>query len=102
MSGLPACDRGDHKLGRFLFARGTARSCCCFRHAVTYRPVVRTALVTSAIVGTVLTLINQGDLLFSGEVTGAMAWKIPLTYSVPYLVATVSALRMAWQPEEAG
>lgn len=67
-------------------------------HAVTYRPLVRTAVITSIVVGTILTMINQGDLLTDGELQTAMAWKIPLTYSVPYMVATWSAVRIARQP----
>ncbi len=98
MEASAACGRGDGKRGRFLFARGGERQACCFRHAVTFRPVVKTAALTSVVVGTILTLINQGDLLVAGDFTGAMAWKIPLTYSVPYMVATWSALRIAWQP----
>lgn len=48
--------------------------------------IVRRALATSAIVGTILNLIAQGDLLFAGE--PIKLWKILLTYVVPYCVAT--------------
>jgi hypothetical protein len=44
------------------------------------------------IVGTILTLINQRDILFRGAVTALVILKIGLTYSVPYAVSTVSAL----------
>ena len=44
------------------------------------------------IVGTILIAINQGDLLLGGLWTPALAWKILLTYLVPFLVSTYGAL----------
>ena len=44
------------------------------------------------VVGTVLTLLNQGDTLLSGSWNNTLYWKIPLTYSVPFIVATYGAL----------
>jgi len=49
---------------------------------------VRAALV----VGTLLTVLNQGDLLLRGEAPPSLWWKVPLTYLVPFLVATYGAL----------
>lgn len=43
-------------------------------------------------VGTVLVAINQGDLLVTGVRDASMLWKIPLTYAVPFCVATWGAL----------
>jgi hypothetical protein len=43
-------------------------------------------------VGTVLTAINQGGVILQRDMSVALAWKIPLTYAVPYCVATVGAL----------
>ena len=54
--------------------------------------MLRRSLVASAVVGTALTLLNQGDAIISGQMTAALAWKIPLTYCVPFLVATYGAL----------
>jgi hypothetical protein len=54
----------------------------------------RSALI-ALIVGTVLTAVNQGDLLFAGDVTVALLWKIPLTYAVPFAVATLGAMGAA-------
>jgi hypothetical protein len=54
------------------------------------------SLKVSAIVGTILVAINQGDLILSGQLDASAVWKIPLTYLVPYCVATyggVSAIR---------
>jgi len=52
--------------------------------------IVRRALVLAAVVGPILTLINQGDALVSG--VPFSFWKAGLTFIVPYLVATVSAV----------
>ncbi len=57
--------------------------------------VLRSARV-ALVVGTLLALINHGDLLFGAEWTAARLAKILLTYCVPYGVATyagVQALR---------
>ena len=59
--------------------------------ATACRPViVRRAFVMAAVVGPILTLINQGDALVS-DVPFSF-WKAGLTFVVPYLVATVSAV----------
>ena len=50
----------------------------------------RRSLRVALLVGTVLTLINQGDVIFS---TGAVDWlKCLLTYVVPYIVSTYGAV----------
>jgi hypothetical protein len=54
--------------------------------------MLRRSLVAAMAVGTVLTLLNQGDTLLSGQWTAALFWKIPLTYCVPFCVATYGAL----------
>lgn len=62
------------------------------------RDVVLRGVRVAAIVGTILVAINQGDLILSGQLDASAAWKIPLTYLVPYCVATyggVSAILAA-------
>ena len=54
--------------------------------------MLRRSLIASAVVGTALTALNQGDAIATGDLAGALAWKIPLTYCVPFLVATYGAL----------
>jgi hypothetical protein len=49
-------------------------------------------MLIALIVGTVLTAINQGDLVLGGRWDPALAWKIPLTFLVPFVVATSGAL----------
>ena len=48
------------------------------------------SLLTSLVVGTILTAINQGDLVLAGEAPNPI--KIGLNYLVPYLVATYGAV----------
>jgi hypothetical protein len=81
---------------RFRFSTSVGPVDKCLRHAIVHRPLLRTALVTAAVVGTILTAINQGNLLIAGELPLLLYWKIPLTYSVPYLVSTFSALRISY------
>lgn len=59
--------------------------------------VPRRSLIAAVVVGTILNLINQGDVVFAeGEIDLV---KCALTYMVPYCVATYGAvyarLRMA-------
>ena len=56
------------------------------------RPLVARSLIIALIVGTILTAINQGNVIVGGDASAALAWKIPLTYAVPYCVATAGAL----------
>ena len=53
--------------------------------------VVRRAAKTSLLVGTVLVVINQGDVLLRGVIDAAVASKILLTYCVPYAVSSFSS-----------
>ena len=69
----------------------------------TRRDVVVRGLKVGSIVGTLLTAINQGDLILSGNLTAAAAWKIPLTYMVPFCVSTyVGVSSILAQREEKG
>jgi len=62
----------------------------CLRCAVQFRPMLKRSLAVSLIVGTVLTAINQGNFVLSGNFQIEMAWEIPLTYAVPFIVTTVA------------
>lgn len=66
------------------------------------RPVLLRSLRASAVVGTLLTLLNQGDYLLSGDLPPALWWKIPLTYVVPFVVATYGALGAMGKPGDQG
>lgn len=67
----------------------------CVRCAARHRPMLRRSAIVALVVGTILTLLNQGDTLFAGGWNDALYWKIPLTYCVPFLVATYGALTAA-------
>ncbi len=64
----------------------------CFRHALLNRPMLGRSLVIALVVGTILTAINQGNVILGGGFPPSLYWKIPLTYCVPFCVATAGAL----------
>ena len=64
----------------------------CSRCAVLHLPMLRRSFIVALVVGTILTLLNQGDILFTGSWPGALYWKVPITYFVPLCVATYGAL----------
>lgn len=58
------------------------------------------ALITAALVGTLLVLINHGDAMLSGSFPSLT--KVILTYLVPYCVTTWGAIigkRAQWQKD---
>jgi len=52
-------------------------------------------MIVALVVGSILTLLNQGDILFAGSWNSALYWKIPLTFCIPFCVATYGALSSA-------
>ncbi len=77
---------------RFRVAGGGSQR--CLQHALVYPPVVNRALRVALIVGTILFIINQADVVLRGDLTTTVALKIALTYLVPYSVSTYSALQI--------
>jgi hypothetical protein len=75
-----------------VFASAGGRDDRCLRHAIFYPPVRDRALRVAAVVGIVLFVINQLDVIVRGELTPVVATKILLTLAVPYAVSTFSAL----------
>lgn len=68
------------------------RKAKALRHAVS-PPVRRRSLAVALVVGTLLTVVNQGDSLLAGE---GLDWvKAALTYAIPYCVATYGAYTSA-------
>ena len=76
--------------GRASYLLGSERRClpCALR----FRPMLKRSALTALVVGTVLVAINQGGILVSGAWPASLAWQIPLTYVVPFCVATWGAL----------
>jgi hypothetical protein len=88
------CDRCG-RTARFRFGRAEAAPAFrCWLHGVMYPPVFRRALLVAAVVGTILFLINQLDVVVSGHLTPVVGLKIGLTFLVPFLVSTYSALEI--------
>ena len=89
-----ACARCNVALRRTVYRARSADNSVpyCLRCALTHGPLVRRSLVIALIVGTILTAINQGNIILGGDLPAALAWKIPLTYAVPYCVATTGAI----------
>ena len=58
----------------------------------TERTVVMRAARIAFIVGIVLALINHGNRLITGAITGEVLLKIALTFLVPYCVSTYSSV----------
>ena len=56
--------------------------------------VVGRGLVFALLVGTVITAINQGDILASSAITPGIFLKILLNYCVPYFVSTYADLKV--------
>jgi len=87
--GLGGCTRA----ASYRFVSGTQDSeIRCRWHALVYLPVCGRAIKVALVVGTILMVINQGDVLLSGQLTMLVASKIVLTYAVPFSVSTYSAL----------
>jgi hypothetical protein len=64
----------------------------CLVCAILYRPVLRRSLYIALVVGTILAIINQGDVLLLEAITPLAVAKILLTHAVPYSVSIFSAL----------
>ncbi len=78
--------------GRPPDLRPSAQLAKCLQCALLHRPMLKRSLVAALVVGTVLTALNQGDAILSGQWNNTLYWKIPLTYCVPFIVATYGAL----------
>lgn len=56
------------------------------------RQVVRKAIIAAILVGSVLILLNQGDLLFSGHITRGVIIKCLITPLIPFCVTMLGAV----------
>jgi hypothetical protein len=90
----PCCDAcGTARAGAaFVFQTGDGTLVTCWRCALRHRPMLRRSFKIALVVGSILLAINQGDVLLSAQWPRALAWKVPLTYVVPFVVATWGAL----------
>ena len=61
--------------------------------AVVVQPqLLRRTLSIAVVVGTVLSLVNQGHLLARGDADGATWGRVAANYAIPFLVSNVGAL----------
>jgi hypothetical protein len=70
-----------------------------FFHYWFLRETVRRALTVACVVGPVLTVINQHDVLLRGEFSWYLLGKIVLTFVVPYSVSSFSSARAYMERE---
>jgi class 3 adenylate cyclase len=56
------------------------------------RHVIRRALLTSLIVGTVLTVVNHGNAIFGAGIPTDRLWQVVLTFVVPLAVSTIASV----------
>jgi len=54
--------------------------------------VVQRGLAYAVVVGAVLIVINHGEAILRGEITGSRLWRMGLTVLVPYVVSTLSSV----------
>ncbi len=83
---------GCGQQGRYRFVSQTADDVRCVVHGLLYWPVCRRAIIVALVVGTILMLINQADVVLSGNASALVVAKVGLTYLVPFSVSTYSAL----------
>ena len=86
------CGRLINIRWNFIFRTPYGPVSKCLIDALRHGPMLKRSLLVSIVVGTLLILINQGDLLLVGDWKSSFFWKLPLTYTVPFLVATTAAL----------
>jgi hypothetical protein len=71
----------------------------CVRCALFDRALVGRSSRVAVLVGTILVALNQGDQLLMGSFPFETSWwKIPMTYLVPYCVATYGAISNGYRP----
>lgn len=91
-AGCDCCGRSLEAAAEYRFASKRR----CLRCALRDRPMLARSLNVALWVGTILTLLNQGDQAFSAApLPASLAWKIPLTYLIPFCVATYGAVANA-------
>ncbi len=66
------------------------------------RETVKRALKVASVVGPILTVINQYDLLLNLEFSPRLGLKIALTFLVPYSVSSYSSARAYMDRERSG
>ena len=85
-------DLRDARLRRSFSWAAEGLGLRCMGCALIYWPLLRRSSAIALIVGSVLIVIHQGELVLTGRWHPTLVWKLPLRYLVPFVVATWSAL----------
>ena len=88
----PGCAGHARAGGGFRIRAGDGAVTRCLACALRHPALLRRSLLVALIVGSALVAINHGDALLAGTWPPALLWKLPLTYAVPFVVATWGAL----------
>ncbi len=91
----PVCDRCQVRSAGYALGTPSGSAAFCAPCFLRSERTVRRSLTTALVVGVVLTLINYGDALAAGHLTGLQLVKMPLNFVVPYVVATWGAMGAA-------
>jgi hypothetical protein len=83
-------------------ARPTWRTTGEARRILTDRAHLSQSLLTAVIVGTILCVINQLDVILAGQATTTTWIKIGITYLVPFCVANIGILIGSHRPSASG
>jgi len=90
------CARGLETDPMYEMRTGRRTEVKCLRCALLHAPLLWRSVRVALVVGTFLVVLNQGDKLIGAAApTADLWWKIPLTYCVPFCVATYGALANA-------
>ncbi len=57
------------------------------------KQILTTALQVAVVIGSILVVINYGDRIINASLSTGDYYKIAITYTVPYFVATYSAVK---------
>ena len=88
-----SCGVSLEQRAAYLLGDGAESVWKCLRCSLIDRPLVIRSSKVALVVGSALVALNQADQLLGGTFPWASSWyKIPLTYLVPFCVATYGAL----------
>ncbi len=59
---------------------------------------VRTCTPVAAVVGAVLSVVNQGDVVLAGDADGRVLLKVAANLAIPFLTSSTGALLAVRQP----
>lgn len=98
---MDADESPDRPLGRSSTppAWCTTWECCVL---ITKGYTARTAIRVAAVVGTILSAVNQGSVITSGRFSAVTGLRIATNYLVPFIVASIGYLAPFRRPRYAG